>query len=254
MRQHHQFGVIRALIFVVAITMSVCSPASAQLVIGVVRDKAIGAPIRRALVQLFPDTGVASVSLAHTTTDSSGVFYIDAPRLGSYRLSFLTLTSSFLSDPFPVTDGDLQHQFMLDVAGSQSYFEFQVEKQVRIGDAKLIYPPALRSAGVQGVVLAQFVVDTLGHAEMWTFRLLKSTNPALTNAVRVALAQMRFIPAEVHKKKVRELVQMPFSFGLEGPPQTHDTMSTPGRVFGPNREFGRRTGPTRVAAPKYSGS
>ncbi|MFL5615464.1 MAG: TonB family protein [Gemmatimonadaceae bacterium] len=208
--------------------MSVRSSASAQLVSGVVRDKANGAPIKRAKVQLLPDTGTTSVPLANTVTDSSGVFYLDVPTPGRYRLVFATLTSTFFSDPFPVTTGDVQHEFMLDVAGAQPYFEFQVEKQVRVRDAKLIYPPALRSAGVEGEVLAQFVVDTLGRAEMWTFRLLKSTNPAFTSAVRVAVPQIRFIPAEARNQKVRQLVQMPFFFHF-GQQASHDTTSLPSR-------------------------
>src|SRR5437763_13086374 len=147
--------------------MSIRSSANAQLVIGVVRDKANGAPIKSAKVQLLPDTGTASLSLPNTVTDSSGVFYIDVPKPGRYRLLFATFTSTFFSDPFPVTAGDVQHEFVLDVAGAQPYFEFQVGKQVLVRDAKVIYPPALRSAGIEGEVLGQFVVDTLGRAEMW---------------------------------------------------------------------------------------
>jgi TonB family protein len=172
-----------------------------------------GVPLKQVDIQLYPDTGSASVALAQTTSDNSGVFYIDAPTLGNYRLSFATKTSTFLSNPFPVTAGDVQHEFKLDVAGAMIYFEFQVEKQVRVAEERRpVYPESMRSAGIQGLVLAQFVVDTAGHAEMWTFRLLKSTDPAFTQAVRAAIPEFRFIPAELGKRKVRQLVQMPFVF------------------------------------------
>ena len=48
----------------------------------------------------------------------------------------------------------------------QPYFEFQVEKQVAAdpGHRQPRYPDMLRSANVEGEVLAQFVVDTTGRA------------------------------------------------------------------------------------------
>ena len=49
----------------------------------------------------------------------------------------------------------------------QPYFEFQVEKQVQQipGTGNLRYPDMLRSANVEGEVLAQFVVDADGRYE-----------------------------------------------------------------------------------------
>jgi protein TonB len=98
----------------------------------------------------------------------------------------------------------------------QPYFEFQVEKQVAQipGSGSPRYPDMLRSANVEGEVLAQFVVDTTGRAEMNTFKTLKSSHDLFTNAVKSALANMRFYPAEVGGRKVKQLVQMPFVFSL----------------------------------------
>ena len=98
----------------------------------------------------------------------------------------------------------------------QAYFEFQVEKQVapHAGNPAPRYPDMLRSANVEGEVLAQFVVDTTGRAEMSTFKVLKSSHDLFTNSVKSALANMRFYPAEVGGRKVKQLVQMPFVFGL----------------------------------------
>lgn len=96
------------------------------------------------------------------------------------------------------------------------YFEFQVEKQVQqiAGTGGLTYPGQLRSAKVEGEVLAQFVVDTNGVYEHDTFKVLKSTHELFTAAVRDALPVMRFTPAEVGGVKVRQLVQQPFIFAL----------------------------------------
>src|SRR5438094_396094 len=98
----------------------------------------------------------------------------------------------------------------------QPYFEFQVEKQVAAmpGNPAPRYPDMLRSANVEGEVLAQFVVDTRGRAEMNTFKVLKPSHDLFTNAVKSALANMKFYPAEVGGRKVKQLVQMPFVFSL----------------------------------------
>lgn len=99
---------------------------------------------------------------------------------------------------------------------NQTYYEYQVEKQVSPlpGNPAPRYPDMLRSANVEGEVLAQFVVDTTGRADMREFKVLKSTHDLFTNAVKAALPNMKFYPAEVGGKKVKQLVQMPFQFSL----------------------------------------
>ena len=91
----------------------------------------------------------------------------------------------------------------------------QVEKEVGVipGSAPR-YPEVLRSSGVEGRVVAEFVVDELGRAEEGSVRFVRSDNQLFEDAVRVALRRMRFIPAEVGGVKVRQLVQMPFVFTL----------------------------------------
>jgi protein TonB len=100
--------------------------------------------------------------------------------------------------------------------GDQPYFDFQVEKPVVAapGSAGPAYPDMLRSAGIEGQVLAQFVVDTTGRADMSTFKALRSDNDLFTTAVKNALQRMRFLPAEVGGRKVKQLVQQPFQFSL----------------------------------------
>jgi periplasmic protein TonB len=98
----------------------------------------------------------------------------------------------------------------------QPYFEFQVEKQVQTapGSPQPRYPDMLKSANVEGEVLAQFVVDTTGHAEMNTFKVLKSSHELFTQSVRSVLPNMRFYPAEIGGRKVKQMVQQPFTFSL----------------------------------------
>lgn len=96
------------------------------------------------------------------------------------------------------------------------YFEFQVEKVVeRIGGDNPEYPSLLRDSGVEGEVLAQFVVGENGRYEGGTLKILKSSNPAFTAAVKDALPRMRFSAAQIGGKKVAQLVQMPFQFNIK---------------------------------------
>jgi periplasmic protein TonB len=92
----------------------------------------------------------------------------------------------------------------------------QVERQValRSGSVPPVYPVALRDAGIEGEVLAVFVVDEDGRAEDSTVKFLRSDNALFEDAVKVALKRMRFVAAEVGGRKVRQLVQMPFVFTL----------------------------------------
>jgi protein TonB len=98
----------------------------------------------------------------------------------------------------------------------QPYFEFQVEKPVVAagGNPQPNYPDMLKSAQVEGEVLAQFVVDTTGRAEMSTFKILKTSNDLFSVSVKNVLPRMRFIPAEAAGRKVKQVVQLPFSFAL----------------------------------------
>jgi TonB family protein len=110
------------------------------------------------------------------------------------------------------------------VTDNQTFFEFQVEKEASpVPDNPAPrYPDLLRSANVEGEVLAQFVVDTMGRVDASGIKVLRSTHDLFTNAVKASLPNMKFTPAEVGHRKVKQLVQMPFQFSL-----------TKGSVLGP---------------------
>jgi protein TonB len=95
------------------------------------------------------------------------------------------------------------------------YMESQVEKPVaKIGGDAPEYPSALKADGVEGTVLAQFVVNESGRYEAGTLKILNSSNPAFAAAVKDALPRMRFSAAQIGGKKVQQLVQMPFQFHI----------------------------------------
>jgi TonB family protein len=102
------------------------------------------------------------------------------------------------------------------VTDNQNFFEFQVEKAAEAlpGNPAPRYPDMLRSANVEGEVLAQFVVDTTGRVDMNSFKVLKTTHDLFSNSVQASLPNMTFSPAQVGGRKVKQLVQMTFPFSL----------------------------------------
>ncbi len=83
-----------------------------------------------------------------------------------------------------------------------------------LAQGKPHYPESLRSAGVDGRVVIQFIVDTAGRVDMSSVRVLSSTHDLFSRAVHDALGQFRFRPAELHGKKTAALAEMPFEFQL----------------------------------------
>ena len=76
------------------------------------------------------------------------------------------------------------------------------------------YPASLRAAGIEGRVVVQFVVDTLGRAEVGDLQVVETPHAAFVDAVRSALARSHFTVGEAAGRKVRTRVQLPFLFTL----------------------------------------
>jgi protein TonB len=74
------------------------------------------------------------------------------------------------------------------------------------------YPPVLQSAGIAGAVDLQYVVDTTGHAEPGSFKVMKTTHPAFAEPAKEAIAKGVFKPAKFKGTPVRQLVQQRISF------------------------------------------
>jgi protein TonB len=74
------------------------------------------------------------------------------------------------------------------------------------------YPPVLQSAGIAGAVDLQYVVDTTGHAEPASFKVLKTTHQAFVEPAKEAITKGVFKPAKFKGQPVRQLVQQRISF------------------------------------------
>jgi TonB family protein len=93
----------------------------------------------------------------------------------------------------------------------------QVDRRAHLDTTQLLklsFPPPLFAAGIHGLVIAEFVVDTAGKVEDGTVGIVSSTAPLFTDAVRVALESASYVPALKNGHPVRQLVQQPFEFSV----------------------------------------
>jgi TonB family protein len=76
------------------------------------------------------------------------------------------------------------------------------------------YPAEMLKKKLEGTVFVRYVVDTSGFADASSFEVLRSTHAEFTAAVRTALPDMRFNPARIGHRRVRQLVEQEFSFRI----------------------------------------
>lgn len=95
------------------------------------------------------------------------------------------------------------------------YTADQVDTVARLRTAdslEVTYPPSLFAAGIEGSVLAEFVVGSDGNIEGSTFNIVSSTHPLFVDAVSRALENADYSPAIKDGRPVRQLVHQRFSF------------------------------------------
>jgi hypothetical protein len=132
-------------------------------------------------------------------------------------------------------DPGLEEEFSVATAGYEGDTVFsvlEVEEQARRYEwsAAPVYPPELLRQRVEGKVAARYVVDTTGWADMRTFVTMESTHPEFAASVRAALPIMRFAPARLGTRKVRQLVEQEFSFKLTTTASAADPPQAGGRA------------------------
>jgi hypothetical protein len=200
---------------VLTASLSCAALAPAQTTVaGRVVDRAKQTPVRNVAVELL---GVRDTVLATVTSTQDGTFVLEAPTGGTYRVRLTAPgAEAFVSDSVKVADDEyVARAFAIDPK-PRDFFVSQVDRPVVFtGGSRVIYPDDLRSRYVSGCVLVQFVVDTVGRPDMSTFRVLKVSHPEFAQAVREGLPGMRFRPAELHGRKVRQVVEEPFGFSID---------------------------------------
>ena len=100
--------------------------------------------------------------------------------------------------------------------GRRAYTSNEVE--VPVGALRGVqpeYPAALRAAGVDGEVIALFVVDESGRCVVESIRIVSATNDLFAASVRRAIPRMRFTAARIGSHAVPQLVQQLYVFRLD---------------------------------------
>jgi TonB family protein len=100
--------------------------------------------------------------------------------------------------------------------GGEVYIEGEVDTPV-IRDPSAgapAYPQYLEETRVEGFVVAEYIVDTTGHADSVSLHIDICSHPAFAESLRAALPNMRFAPATLNGHKVRERVRQEFIFQL----------------------------------------
>ncbi len=99
---------------------------------------------------------------------------------------------------------------------NKTYDENTVERAVQVTRPSAPrYPDALKSVGVQGTVVMRFIVGTDGRVEGGSFEVVSSPNNLFSDAVKTALRNTRYRPAEANGHSVRQLVEQSFTFRLD---------------------------------------
>lgn len=188
------------------------------------------APVRRdSVIWIAPGQPAAPATRPHSVARCD--FCISAPPLPQIPTHTLTI------DPVPEPSFDVDSMFssasaasgpthgsLVDNpyarglgsgAASSIFTTTQVDRAVAVlGSVRPSYPEMLRAAGIEGRVVVRFVVDTAGRVEAGSIATVESTHALFEQSVRDVLPRLRFAPAEVGGRRVRQLVEMPFQFSL----------------------------------------
>ena len=117
----------------------------------------------------------------------------------------------------PVTHRHTQranHEVGPDTTKGTVYIESELDRPVERDPLSggPVYPKWLEDNHIEGSVTASFIVDSTGLADSVSLHIRSATNPAFADAVRAAMTVMRFRPAELNGRHVRQLVMQEFRF------------------------------------------
>lgn len=79
-----------------------------------------------------------------------------------------------------------------------------------------LYPIDLLRNGRQGRVLVEFVLDTMGHAEKGTIRVVATPDRGFNLSAKAFIRDATFTPALFHGRKVRTRVRQPVDYSVHG--------------------------------------
>jgi protein TonB len=187
------------------------------LVLGGADPAALADQVTEGIVFLAPPPSAP----AGPTTVAQALRYVELPStvaamaaVSDLHVSVAIPSDTLRSDETTVAAPTEASATVFERPADSVYFAEQVDSPAAYDDrsAAPAYPDSLQRAGVEGSVMAQFIVDTTGRVEMETVRLLESTNLRFTESVLAALPRMLFRPAVRNGAKARQVVEVPFRF------------------------------------------
>jgi TonB family protein len=100
------------------------------------------------------------------------------------------------------------------------YVDAEVDRVVQRDptSAAPLYPPFLQENRIEGSLTVEFVVDTTGAADSTSLKVIHVSHPAFEQSLREALPHMRFVPAELGGRLVRQWVRQEFRFLMPDQP------------------------------------
>jgi len=99
---------------------------------------------------------------------------------------------------------------------TQTFLETAVdERPERLSGPYPRYPEMLRQAGIEGIVLLEFVIDTTGRVEVESLKVLQSTNRAFEGPAKDVIRRSLYRPGRVRGQAVRVLVSQQIGFTIQ---------------------------------------
>ncbi len=99
---------------------------------------------------------------------------------------------------------------------TQTFMEAAVdERPERLSGPLPRYPEMLRQAGIEGVVMLEFVIDTSGHVEEELIKIVNSTNRAFEGPAKDVIRRSLYRPGRVRGQAVRVLVTQQIGFTIQ---------------------------------------
>ena len=89
------------------------------------------------------------------------------------------------------------------------------EKPERLAGPQPVYPPLLQQAQIEGVVMVEAIIDTLGHVEPNSLKVVQTANPGFNESAKQTVVHSLFRPARVYGKAVRVLIHIPIQYSIK---------------------------------------
>jgi hypothetical protein len=227
----------RAILLVMAASLLTVAPSLAAqppAESGLARDARTGTPLACLHVALLDS---ADHAVAHSITDSAGMFVLVAPTAGTYRVGFEIFGWERLVGPLDtLRDGEMRERaYPLEFTRAlrsegDSPGEMITALRRREGagwrsavaevpDAEIRYPRAMLAARTSGSAVAQYIVDERGRVRAESWRPIETSHAEFLAAVRAHVPAMRYQPARLDGRPVCQLVrnQVRFDWGAPVP-------------------------------------